>query len=115
LLAVYCAIGQEDPVTLLYLVQHGQRQQLPGDRAGTRVLVLSTSDDDDYVYGALPAGASGFLVKDMALEDILTAIRVVAGGDAVIVPGVTRRRAVRNPARCGPQAPRAHRDHRPRA
>jgi DNA-binding NarL/FixJ family response regulator len=57
----------------------------------TRVLVLTTFDDDDYVYGALRAGASGFLVKDMALEDILTAIRVVAAGDAMIAPGVTRR------------------------
>jgi DNA-binding NarL/FixJ family response regulator len=56
-----------------------------------RVLVLTTFDDDDYVYGALRAGASGFLVKDMALEDILTAIRVVATGDAMIAPGVTRR------------------------
>jgi len=55
------------------------------------VLVLTTFDDDDYVYGALRAGASGFLVKDMALEDILTAIRVVAAGDAMIAPGVTRR------------------------
>ena len=61
--------------------------------AGThpQVLVLTTFDEDDYVYGALRAGASGFLVKDMALEDILTAIRVVAAGDAMIAPGVTRR------------------------
>ena len=56
-----------------------------------RVLVLTTFDDDDYVYSALRAGASGFLVKDMALEDILAAIRVVAAGDAIIAPGVTRR------------------------
>jgi len=56
-----------------------------------RVLVLTTFDDDDYIYGALRAGASGFLVKDMALDDILTAIRVVAAGDAIIAPGVTRR------------------------
>jgi DNA-binding NarL/FixJ family response regulator len=56
-----------------------------------RVVVLTTFDDDDYVYGALRAGASGFLVKDMALDDILTAIRVVAAGDAMIAPGVTRR------------------------
>ncbi len=55
------------------------------------VLVLTTFDDDDYVYGALRAGASGFLVKDMALDDILAAIRVVAAGDAMIAPGVTRR------------------------
>ncbi|WP_027345071.1 response regulator [Hamadaea tsunoensis] len=56
-----------------------------------RVLILTTFDDDDYVYGALRAGASGFLVKDMALEEILGAIRVVAGGDALIAPSVTRR------------------------
>ncbi|MEU1103008.1 response regulator transcription factor [Streptomyces tibetensis] len=59
--------------------------------AKTRVLVLTTFDEDDHVYGALRAGASGFLVKDMALDDILAAIRVVAAGDALIAPGVTRR------------------------
>ncbi|GAA0245151.1 response regulator transcription factor [Cryptosporangium japonicum] len=57
----------------------------------TRVVVLTTFDDDEYVYGALRAGASGFLVKDMGLDDILAAIRVVAGGDALIAPSVTRR------------------------
>ncbi|GAA3210262.1 response regulator transcription factor [Actinocorallia longicatena] len=57
----------------------------------TRVLVLTTFDDDDYVYGALRAGASGFLVKDMALESILDAIRVISSGDALIAPSVTRR------------------------
>jgi DNA-binding NarL/FixJ family response regulator len=64
-----------------------------GDRGSdpTRVVVLTTFDDDDYVYAALRAGASGFLVKDMALEDILAAIRVVAAGDALIAPSVTRR------------------------
>jgi DNA-binding NarL/FixJ family response regulator len=56
-----------------------------------RVLILTTFDDDDYVYGALHAGASGFLVKDMALDDILAAIRVAAAGDALIAPRVTRR------------------------
>jgi DNA-binding NarL/FixJ family response regulator len=56
-----------------------------------RVVVLTTFDDDDYVYGALRAGASGFLVKDMSLEEILTAVRVVAAGDALIAPSVTRR------------------------
>ncbi|MCX5080700.1 response regulator [Streptomyces sp. NPDC001939] len=57
----------------------------------TRVLVLTTFDEDEYVYGALRAGASGFAVKDMALDDILAAIRVVAAGDALIAPGITRR------------------------
>ncbi|WP_079406918.1 response regulator [Streptomyces sp. 3211] len=56
-----------------------------------RVVVLTTFDDDEYVYGALHAGASGFLVKDMALDDILSAIRIVAAGDALIAPAVTRR------------------------
>jgi DNA-binding NarL/FixJ family response regulator len=58
---------------------------------GTRVLILTTFDDDDYVYASLRAGASGFVVKHMALEDILTAIRVVAAGEALLAPGVTRR------------------------
>ena len=55
-----------------------------------RVLMLTTFDDDEYVYGALRAGASGFVVKDMALDDILGAIRVIAGGEALIAPRVTR-------------------------
>jgi DNA-binding NarL/FixJ family response regulator len=66
------------------------RQVTSGGGTG-RVLVLTTFDDDEYVYAALRAGASGFLVKDMALEDILGAIRVVAAGDALIAPSVTRR------------------------
>ncbi|WP_424217051.1 response regulator (plasmid) [Streptomyces sp. BI20] len=57
----------------------------------SRVLILTTFDEDEHVLGALRAGASGFLVKDMALEDILGAVRVVAAGDALIAPGVTRR------------------------
>lgn len=60
-------------------------------RHPTKVLVLTTFDDDEYVYGALRAGASGFLLKNMALEDILGAIRIVASGDALIAPSVTRR------------------------
>ncbi|WP_430786328.1 response regulator [Actinoplanes sp. G11-F43] len=59
--------------------------------APARVLMLTTFDDDEYVFAALRAGASGFLVKDMALDDILAGIRVVAGGDALIAPSVTRR------------------------
>jgi DNA-binding NarL/FixJ family response regulator len=66
-------------------------QMITADDTHARVLMLTTFDDDDYVYGALRAGASGFLVKDIALDDILTAIRVVAAGDAIIAPGVTRR------------------------
>ncbi|WP_326771172.1 response regulator transcription factor (plasmid) [Streptomyces sp. NBC_01591] len=78
--------------------------------ATTRVLVLTTFDEDDHVYGALRAGASGFVVKDMALDDILAAIRVVAAGDALIAPGVTRRLIAdfigRRPAAAPKRSPR---------
>jgi DNA-binding NarL/FixJ family response regulator len=66
-------------------------RRIVADTSPARVLILTTFDDDEYVYGALRAGASGFLVKDMALDDILAAIRVVADGDALIAPKVTRR------------------------
>jgi DNA-binding NarL/FixJ family response regulator len=69
-----------------------------------RVVILTTFDDDDYVYGALRAGASGFLVKDMALDDILAAIRVAAAGDALIAPGVTRRLIARFAAQAATSA-----------
>ncbi|MFD3569805.1 response regulator [Streptomyces sp. NPDC058667] len=74
---------------------------------GARVVVLTTFDDD-HVYGALHAGASGFLVKDMALDDILAAVRVVASGDALIAPSVTRRliKEFTDRPRPAPAAPR---------
>jgi DNA-binding NarL/FixJ family response regulator len=56
-----------------------------------RVLVLTTFDEDDYVYAAIRAGASGFLLKDAPPEDVLDAIRVVARGDALLAPSVTKR------------------------
>lgn len=59
--------------------------------AGVRVIVLTTFDLDDYVYGALRAGASGFLLKDASPEELLQAVRVVADGGALITPNVTRR------------------------
>ena len=58
---------------------------------GTRVIMLTTFDLDDYVYEALRSGASGFLLKDARPEDILNAVRVVAAGDALLAPSVTRR------------------------
>ncbi|WP_052850329.1 response regulator [Streptomyces avicenniae] len=69
------------------------------------VVVLTTFDDDAYVFGALRAGAGGFLVKDMALDDILDAVRVVAAGNGLIAPGVTRR-LIREFARRPEAAPR---------
>ncbi|AUG76484.1 LuxR family transcriptional regulator [Kitasatospora sp. MMS16-BH015] len=68
----------------------------------TTVLVLTTFDEDEYVYAALRAGAAGFLVKDMALAEILAAIRVVAAGDGLIAPAVTRRLIAEFAARPGP-------------
>ena len=56
-----------------------------------KVIVVTTFDIDDYVYGALRAGASGFLLKDAPPDDLINAIRVVAGGDALIAPSVTKR------------------------
>ena len=56
-----------------------------------RVLVLTTFDLDDYVYAALQAGASGFLLKDSEPEDLLRAVRVVAAGEALLAPSITRR------------------------
>jgi DNA-binding NarL/FixJ family response regulator len=59
--------------------------------AGVRILMLTTFDLDEYVYQALRAGASGFLLKDTPPADLLAAIRVVAAGDALLAPGITRR------------------------
>lgn len=56
-----------------------------------RVLMLTTFDIDEYVYGALRAGASGFLLKEAPLDDLVTAVRVVAAGNALFAPSVTRR------------------------
>lgn len=67
-----------------------------------RVIVLTTFDDDEYVFGALQAGASGFLLKNSAPERLIDAIRVVAGGEALLAPSVTRQvidEFARHPAR----------------
>jgi DNA-binding NarL/FixJ family response regulator len=60
-----------------------------GDR--TRVLILTTFDLDEYAYASLRAGASGFLIKDALPEELLSGIRAVATGDAVVAPSLTRR------------------------
>ncbi|WP_027344504.1 response regulator [Hamadaea tsunoensis] len=57
----------------------------------SRVLILTTFDLDEYVYAALRAGASGFLLKDARPDELLAGIRAVAGGDAIIAPALTRR------------------------
>jgi DNA-binding NarL/FixJ family response regulator len=60
-------------------------------RNDARIIILTTFDLDEYVYAALRAGASGFLLKDAPPNDLLSAIRAVASGDAVVAPSVTRR------------------------
>jgi DNA-binding NarL/FixJ family response regulator len=59
--------------------------------SASRVIILTTFDHDEYVYAALRAGASGFLLKDAPPADLLSAIRAVASGDAVVAPSATRR------------------------
>jgi DNA-binding NarL/FixJ family response regulator len=59
--------------------------------SGTRVIVLTTFELDDYVFGALRAGAAGFLLKDMEPADVVDGVRTVAGGDALLAPRLTRR------------------------
>jgi DNA-binding NarL/FixJ family response regulator len=61
------------------------------DLAGVKVIILTTFESDEYVYQAIRAGASGFLVKDTEPADLLQAIRIVARGDALLSPSVTRR------------------------
>jgi DNA-binding NarL/FixJ family response regulator len=65
-------------------------RRLTGDGDGMRVLILTTFGLDDYVYDALRAGASGFMLKDAPPEELLAAVKVVASGDALIAPAVTR-------------------------
>jgi DNA-binding NarL/FixJ family response regulator len=77
----------------------------PGVADPVRVLMLTTFDLDEYVFEALRAGASGFLLKDLPREDLVAAVRVVAAGDALLAPQVTRRlieEFARRPARTDP-------------
>ncbi|MGV9360964.1 response regulator [Amycolatopsis sp. NPDC003731] len=66
-------------------------RRILGSSGDVRVLMLTTFDIDEYVYGALRAGASGFLLKDAPLDDLVVAVRVVAAGNALFAPSVTRR------------------------
>lgn len=75
-----------------------------GRLGDVRVLVLTTFDLDSYVYDALRAGASGFLLKDTAPDRLLDAIRVVAGGDGLIAPSITKRLIAEFAARPNPDA-----------
>ena len=74
-----------------------------GTQPRPRVLILTTFDLDEYVYDAIRAGASGFLLKDVTAERLFDAVRVIAAGDALLAPAVTRRLISRvRRARCRP-------------
>jgi DNA-binding NarL/FixJ family response regulator len=79
-------------------------RQLAGRADGPRVIILTTFDLDEYVYDALRAGASGFLLKDVTAERLFDAVRVVAAGEALLAPAVTRR-LISEFARLPPKAP----------
>jgi len=66
-------------------------RRILGDGATARVIMLTTFDLDEYVYAALTAGASGFLLKDVTPEQLVAAVRMVAAGDALLAPSITRR------------------------
>jgi DNA-binding NarL/FixJ family response regulator len=78
------------------------------DLAGVRVLILTTYEADEYVYQALQNGASGFLIKDTEPAELVHAIRVVAAGDALLSPGITRRLIADLVARPRPTRSRPH-------
>jgi len=65
-------------------------RRIVGDRAATRVLILTTFGLDTYVYDALRAGASGFMLKDAPPEEIAAAVRIVASGEGLLAPAITR-------------------------
>ena len=79
-------------------------RQLTGAANGPHVIILTTFDLDEYVYDALCAGASGFLLKDVTGERLFDAVRVVAAGEALLAPAVTRR-LISEFARLRPTAP----------
>ena len=71
-------------------IQATRRLMSEGERA-PRILILTTFDENEYVYEAMKAGASGFLLKDVRREELVNAVRVIASGDALLAPALTRR------------------------
>jgi len=92
-------VGRTHPDVILMDIRMPEMDGLEATRritsgpgtASTRVLILTTFDLDEYVFEALRAGASGFLLKDTLPEDLLAAVRVIAAGEALLAPKVTRR------------------------
>jgi DNA-binding NarL/FixJ family response regulator len=93
-------------------------RRIVAEQPATRVLILTTFGLDTYVYEALRAGASGFMLKDAPPEEIAAAVRIVAGGDALLAPAVTRavieELARRPPAASAPEPPAALAELTPR-
>jgi len=96
--AVEAAVSQRPDVVLMDIRMPGldgleATRRITSDLRlrGTKVIVLTTFDLDEYVFGALKAGASGFLLKGVEPQALIDAVRTVAGGDALLEPGVTRR------------------------
>jgi DNA-binding NarL/FixJ family response regulator len=85
------------------------RQILTGAGEAPRIIMLTTFDLDHYVYSALTAGASGFLLKDVTPEQLVGAVRLVRSGDALLAPAITRR-LVRRFAQHDTDPPTTHRD-----
>jgi DNA-binding NarL/FixJ family response regulator len=95
--AVEQALGSDPDVVLMDIRMprldgiEATRRLLSGGRVRTRVLILTTFDDDQYVYEALRAGASGFLLKTAPPRELAAAIRTIAAGEALLAPAITRR------------------------
>lgn len=92
-------------------------RRIVGDRPAARVLILTTFGLDTYVYDALRAGASGFMLKDAPPEEITAAVRIVARGEALLAPAITRtviEEFTRTPAAATPVAPPAVTELTPR-
>jgi DNA-binding NarL/FixJ family response regulator len=82
---------------------------LAGNRDNTRIIILTTFDPDEYVYRALRAGASGFVLKDIPPEALVDAVRTVAAGGAMLAPGITRRLISQFAAQLGAEGDAAER------
>jgi DNA-binding NarL/FixJ family response regulator len=80
------------------------RQIMAGGVSGCRIIMLTTFDLDEYVYAALRAGACGFMLKDVTPEQLIAAVRLVATGDALLAPSITRRLIERYATRGAPTA-----------